>query len=274
MSDTQDGSSEESGQFVVRRYQAVGLILAGVLLSSVALFSRDSEFFSFQPRYPYRIALTFDDGPHPAFTDRLVHVLAQHRAVGTFFVVGSQVRRYPGLLRELATHGNEIANHTYDHLNLTTLSADQIRTELDDTRRLIEQITEKRCALFRPPGGRYDEKTLDIAAHNGYHMVLWTVFPRDHESPPPEEIYRRVMASAADGGVVLMHSGIESTLDVLPRIIEDLRAKGFQFLTISEMLDEGINPRVLASWYLPKTLPSPFYESTVQSGGRKPSVPS
>jgi peptidoglycan/xylan/chitin deacetylase (PgdA/CDA1 family) len=245
---------------VLRRYQAVALILVGIMLGSAALFSRDSDFFPTRPRYPYRIALTFDDGPHPAFTDRLLRVLADEKVAATFFVVGTQARRYPSLLRAVARQGHELANHTFHHPNLMTLSPEEVRRELDDTRRLIRDFTQKDTLLFRPPGGRYDAETLRTISESGYRMVLWTVFPRDHSSPSPDEIYRRVMASASDGGVVLLHSGVESTLEVLPRLIRGLRAQGYHFLTISEMLQERIDPRVLSSWYLPKTLPAPIHD--------------
>jgi peptidoglycan-N-acetylglucosamine deacetylase len=240
---------------VLRRYQAVGLLLIGMLLGSAALFSRDSEYFPTRPRYPYRLALTFDDGPHPAFTDRLLEVLKRERVAATFFVVGRQAQRYPTLLRSVARQGHELANHTFNHPNLLRLPPDEVRRELDDTRRLIREFTRQDTLFFRPPGGRYDAATLAAAGRGGYRMVLWNVFPRDHSRPTEQQIYDRVMASARDGGVVLFHSGVETTLAVLPRLIKDLRARGFHFLTISEMLEEGLDPRVLSSWYLPKTAP-------------------
>ncbi|HRY30209.1 MAG TPA: polysaccharide deacetylase family protein [Elusimicrobiota bacterium] len=262
----------EGSAWVLRRYHAVSLILCGVMLGSVALFSRDSEFFPTQPRYPYRIALTFDDGPHPAFTDRLLRVLSENKAVATFFVVGTQAEKYPVLLRTLARQGHELANHTFHHRNLTTISEETLLQELGDTARLIEETTGKRCRYFRPPGGRYNQGTLDLASHNGYRMILWTVFPRDHSAVSAQEVYDRVMASASDGGVVLLHSGMEGTLRILPKIIQDLRARGFEFLTISEMLHERISPRVLSSWYLPKTPPPALEDDTYAVAGTDLSV--
>lgn len=252
---SEGGEADSSSEWVLRRYQAVGLILIGVLLGSAALFSRDSEYFPTRPRYPYRLALTFDDGPHPAFTDRLLQVLKEERVAATFFIVGSQAQRYPVLLRSVVRQGHELANHTFHHPNLLTLAPEDVLRELGDTRRLIREFTNKDTLFFRPPGGRYDARTLDAAGREGYRMVLWTVFPRDHSRPSEQEIYDRVMASARDGGVVLLHSGVEPTLAVLPRLIRDLRARGFHFLTVSEMLQERIDPRVLSSWYLPKTAP-------------------
>jgi peptidoglycan-N-acetylglucosamine deacetylase len=238
--------------WTLRRYQAALLIVLGILLGSASLFSRDSEFFATQPRYPHRLALTFDDGPHPAFTDRLLEVLRRERVAATFFVVGKQVERYPELLREIARHGHELANHTYGHPNLARMSSAEVSRELIEAHRVIRETTGVETVFFRPPGGRFDLGTLETASRLGYRTVLWTVFPQDHLGHPPERTYDRVMAAVQDGGVVLLHSGVESTLRVLPRLIRDLRERGYQFLTISEMLEEGIDPRTLASWYLPK----------------------
>jgi peptidoglycan/xylan/chitin deacetylase (PgdA/CDA1 family) len=262
-------------QLVLRRYQAVTLLLSVVLLGSVSLFSRGGVYAAAEPRRPYRIALTFDDGPHPDYTERLLKVLREERAAATFFVVGKQAEKYPYLLQAIHRCGHEIANHTYHHPNLTQLPLAEAKLELDDTRRLIDKLIGRETRFFRPPGGRYNPDVLAMAAENGYHMVLWNVFPQDHRRPPPQEIYDRVMADAKDGGVVLLHSGVDSTIEVLPRLIEDLRAKGFRFLTISEMLEEDVDPQVVSTWFLPKGVPPPAAEgdqpplSIVQTPGDK-----
>jgi peptidoglycan-N-acetylglucosamine deacetylase len=161
------------------------------------------------------------------------------------------VERYPDLLRAISWAGNEVANHSYSHPNLSNLSAEEAKRELNQTKALINRVIQKPNLYFRPPGGQYNSRILSMAAQEGYRMILWNVFPKDHARPSPEKIYDRIMASAADGGVVLLHSGVEETLQVLPRVIKDLRAKGFQFLTVSEMLEENINPSVVSSWCFP-----------------------
>lgn len=256
-------------QITLRRYQAAGLLLAGMLMGSVSLFSRDDTGRLAgvrplpAPRRPC-LALTFDDGPHPGATDRLLKALDERRVPATFFVVGKQAARHPDLLLAMDRRGHEIANHTYGHPNLTVLPKAEVARELHETRRLIGRLLHKDTWLFRPPGGRYDEATLEAAYGSGYRMVLWTVFPRDHEAPSPEVIYERVMASARDGGVVLLHSGVESTVRALPRIIDDLRARGYRFLTVSQMLQDGIDPSTLSAWYLPKNA-SPALTANAQS---------
>jgi peptidoglycan/xylan/chitin deacetylase (PgdA/CDA1 family) len=260
-------TDEHESFWVLRRYQAVVLILSGILFGGVALFSRESRIFSTARHYPHRIALTFDDGPHPAFTDRLLQVLKEENAAATFFVVGRQAERYPRLMQAILNHGHEIANHTFNHQNLTTLTDQQVARELEDTRRVIESVAGKKCSYFRPPGGQYNPGTLNVASQEGYRMILWTVFPRDHSSPSAQKIYECVMADAQDGGVVLLHSGVESTLKVLPQIIRDLRAKGFQFLTISELLDENIDPLTLSVWCRPSPASSTLATTRLTPAG-------
>jgi len=240
-----------AAHLVIRRYHVLGIMLGGLLLGNVSLFSRGGEDTAVQPIYRNRIALTFDDGPHPGYTERLLDILSRERVAATFFIVGKQAELHPGLLRLADRRGHEIASHTYHHPNLTTVSNGRVREELDDTRFLIERILDKQTFLFRPPGGRYDARTVAAAADGGYRMILWNVIPHDHQRPAAQVIYDRVMAQAKDGGVVLLHSGVEGTVEVLPRIINDLRARGYQFLTVTEMLRENLDPRAVDAWRLP-----------------------
>jgi peptidoglycan/xylan/chitin deacetylase (PgdA/CDA1 family) len=139
---------------VPQRTRAVLAFLFIVLLSHVVLFSNNSGTAPIPPQAPHRLAITFDDGPHPAFTHRLLKILRQERVHATFFVVGSQIARYPHLLQAISRDGHQIANHTYHHYNMTTLAPAKILSELDETQRLIERITGQKARFFRPPGGQ------------------------------------------------------------------------------------------------------------------------
>lgn len=235
----------------LRRLRGPALVLAGALLGASPLLRRARPpLLAAPPLYPFRIALTFDDGPHAPATEALLDVLRRRRAAATFFVVGKQVERYPALVKAMVRRGHEVANHTFNHPDLRSLDADRVLEELDLAREAVEQAAGVSPFLFRPPGGRYNAGTIEAARRGGYRMALWTVFPRDHEGPPVEELRRRVLADARDGGVVLLHSGMDSTLRALPGIIEDLRARGFRFLTLSRMLEEDPDPSVRSSWYV------------------------
>ena len=187
------------------------------------------------PSHPW-IALTFDDGPHPVMTERLLEVLQKEHVPGTFFVVGKMADRYPQLLREIAADGNELANHTYTHPRLTNLDDQSILGELAQTRLVIRRLTGQDPVLFRPPGGDYSRRTLSVTSRAGYRMVLWSVLTNDVQGATPHMIYHRVMNKAGDGGIILMHSGIKNTVDILPKVIDKLKERGYHFVTVSTLL--------------------------------------
>jgi peptidoglycan/xylan/chitin deacetylase (PgdA/CDA1 family) len=183
------------------------------------------------------IALTFDDGPHPESTPELLAVLRTHHVKATFFVVGAMARRYPSLLRAIAADGHEIANHTYRHTNLLRkgISPEEIACELKACGGAVREITGKAPQYFRPPGGNYDDQVLKLARACGYTTVLWTYNPADFSEPGEDKIVRRVTWHAVNGGVYLLHDGYRQTVGSLPQIIEDLRARGFEFGTVSQV---------------------------------------
>ncbi len=241
---------------VLRRYHLLAVISAACLVASVELFSRDTESAREVnvPVAPKRVALTFDDGPHPAHTQRLLDILTDHKAHATFFVVGKQAIRYPHVLRAMARAGHQVANHTTTHPPLTALSSERVVWELDQTQRVIERHTRQTSRFFRPPGGRYNSQVLEAATQRGYRMVLWNVFPRDHLSPSTDELYRRVMDNVQDGSVVLFHSGIKNTEIILPQLIEDLRSRGYEFYTVSGLLQQPLDADAVSQWYFPVPL--------------------
>lgn len=236
-------------KLVIHRYEA---ILAGsLLLLSGAVIPSSWEPPVQTLRRPvvaapatrrFRIALTFDDGPHPVMTERLLKVLQDEHVPATFFVVGKMADRYPQIVQEMAQQGNEIANHTYTHPCLPTLSNAAILTELAETRETIRRLTGQDSLLYRPPGGDYSTRMVRTTARAGYHMILWSVLTKDVQGATERAIYQRIVDGAADGGIVLMHSGIATTVDVLPRAIEALRAQGYEFVTVSQLLGRRGTP--------------------------------
>ncbi|MDD5686682.1 MAG: polysaccharide deacetylase family protein [Elusimicrobia bacterium] len=184
------------------------------------------------------ISLTFHDGPNPKSTPQLLKILDDANVKATFFVVGKMAEKYPGLVKEIYKRGHQIANHTYDHKNLNTLSTIEVISELSRTRLLIKEITGVNTYLFTPPGGHYNAKVISDANSCGYKMALWSVFPEDHRNPSPV-IYEKVVSDSQDGSVVLLHNGPPDTIDALPKIIEKLKARGFTFTTLSELLSKN-----------------------------------
>jgi len=182
------------------------------------------------------IALTFDDGPHTDFTPKILEILKKYHVKATFFVVGEMAERNPDLIKDEIADGNSVGNHTYHHVNLTRLPIEYVATEIKACGEVLKSITGKAPHLFRPPGGDYD-KDVAIAAHSlNYTTVLWTDDPGDYASPGDSTITSRLMSRVNNGGIILIHDGVQQTVDILPDIIQRLKAQGYKFVTIDEML--------------------------------------
>lgn len=216
----------------------------GAYLSAAQIRSRREYELERNIRFPVlvrgnprlrEIALTFDDGPHGAVTEQYLDVLKQEKVPATFFLVGRMVDRYPEIVQRMVAEGHEVANHTYDHLRLPTLTIDRAEWELREGARAIERAVGSPTRLFRPPGGEYGENTIALTKRLGYVMVLWTDDPADYVNPAPGAIEARVMRSLTNGGILLLHDGVPNTLETLPRLIRAIRARGFKFVTCSQM---------------------------------------
>lgn len=182
------------------------------------------------------LAITFDDGPHPEFTLKLLEILDKNEIKATFFVVGKQVKKYPEFLREIQKHGHEIGNHTFNHPILTTLDRAGVINELELNKVEIKKETNLDIVIFRPPSGRYDEKVLDAALSRGFIPVLWSVSGSDYGATDPKVVKNNVLSSIKDGDIILLHSGIEATLKALPEIISEIKKRGFEFKTVTQLL--------------------------------------
>lgn len=185
-----------------------------------------------------KIALTFDDGPHPQYTRELLAVLRKQNVKATFFLVGEMAERYPQLVRAELADGHSVGNHTYHHVNLTRISPGYVATEIAACDEVLESITGKPAHIFRPPGGDYDDNVVEVCEALGHTMVLWTDDPGDYARPGPEVIRRRILDRARSGGIILIHDGVQQTIDVLPDVIQKLKKRGYEFITIDEMLQE------------------------------------
>jgi peptidoglycan/xylan/chitin deacetylase (PgdA/CDA1 family) len=181
------------------------------------------------------VALTFDDGPHPQFTPQLLDILQRNNVRATFFVVGEMAEQYPDLIRHERSAGHVIGNHTYHHVNLTKIPVAEVLIEWDACQHVVEAVTGERMHFCRPPGGDYDDTVIRAAMALGLTTVLWTDDPGDYASPGDTVIRRRVLDRVSNGGIILLHDGIQQTIDVLPQIIQHLKGKGYRFVTVAEM---------------------------------------
>lgn len=190
------------------------------------------------------IALTFDDGPDPRFTPKVLEVLRKHRARATFFVVGRAAEEYPEILEQVAREGHVIGNHGYSHTKLTGLTREQIRAEIRRTERLISAATGARPVYFRPPFGFYNREVLEAADELGYRVILWTreADTRDYTRPGAGAIVRQAVRNASAGYIFLFHDGggdRTQTVAALDEILGSLAAKGYRFMTLDQILREG-----------------------------------
>jgi peptidoglycan/xylan/chitin deacetylase (PgdA/CDA1 family) len=220
----------------IRRYEIIIALIILLLTGSIIITSNKSgPSPARHGRYPYRIALTFDDGPHPYFTEKLLALLQRENVKATFFVVGRMAMEYPYLVQEISLAGHELAGHSFSHRNLSRLSDPALVRELNITRGIIQDLTGKKVPYFRPPGGQFNGHVVTLARTMGLSMVLWTVFPKDHELTDPDVVVERVLQQVSDGGIVLLHSGMPATFEALPRIIGELRKRGYRFVTVEEL---------------------------------------
>jgi peptidoglycan-N-acetylglucosamine deacetylase len=182
------------------------------------------------------VALTFDDGPHPRTCTAILDVLQREGVRATFFPVGFRLQQYPALLDRMVADGHEVANHTWDHPRLNLISPARVRREVSSVRAFVYKRTGFAPRLIRPPGGDYDARVLEICRDEGCIVCLWTAMAGDWKKMPVNEIVEKVLAQAHPGSIILMHDDFMQTPQALPRIIEGLRARGYRFVTASEML--------------------------------------
>jgi len=190
------------------------------------------------------IALTFDDGPHPMYTPKLVAILNKYRVKATFFVVGKMAEQYPDLVHLLQQNGHAIGNHTYHHVNLTRLTPEQIAVEIKACGKVIQSITGQAPHLFRPPGGDYNQTVAQTAQSLGYWLILWTDDPGDYARPPKEVLKQRLLSNLSNGGIILLHDGVPQTIELLPQLLEYLRKEGYTVVLVDDMLPTPQHPQI------------------------------
>jgi len=185
---------------------------------------------------PY-IAMTFDDGPSATLTPKLLDILASHHMKATFFVLGEMVAEHPEILARAAREGHEIASHSWSHPNLAKMGQEGVRSQLQRTDDEIKSATGQRPTLFRPPYGSITERQKRwIHDEFGYDIILWDVDPLDWRRPGPAVVRNRILKETRPGSIVLSHDIHPGTIEAMPSTFDQLEAKGFKFVTVSELL--------------------------------------
>ncbi|BDA66869.1 polysaccharide deacetylase [Calothrix sp. PCC 7716] len=185
------------------------------------------------------IALTFDDGPWPKYTEQVLDILKTNNVKGTFFVIGNNMKNMPEVGKRIVTDGHTIANHTWHHW-YHRLSPSIAAKEINDTEEIIYKVTGVRTNLFRPPGGVLGNGPAAYARSKKYSVIMWSADSNDYKRPAASRLIGNVMRFSKPGGIVLMHDGggvRDSTVKALPEMIKKFKQQGYRFVTIPEMLE-------------------------------------
>ena len=188
------------------------------------------------------IALTFDDGPDPLYTPLLLDILKHYKVKATFFVVGIHVREFPALSRQIVADGHEIANHTNRHRRERDLNQEEMRGEILACEQAILDVTGQTPRCFRPAGGNLSDEGIQTVQNLGYTSCNATVNPGDWWQRDPDLLIKFSYRGRSREGVTLMHSGALGIVRALPGYINSLRAKGFEFVTLSELARQVGSP--------------------------------
>ena len=183
------------------------------------------------------IAMTYDDGPHPQNTTRLLDMLRERNIKATFYVIGRSVELYPQVVRRTVAEGHEIGNHSHTHRLLSKLSDDEIRKELSSCRDAVARAAGVQPRTMRPPyGGLLQRQREWVHSEYNYPTILWSVDPLDWKRPGASVVSSRILAGASNGGIVLAHDLHAQTVDAMPATLDTLLRRGFKFVTVSQLL--------------------------------------
>ncbi|HEV8563344.1 MAG TPA: polysaccharide deacetylase family protein [Actinomycetota bacterium] len=190
-------------------------------------------------KVPGKVALSFDDGPWPKHTRDVLKVLRHHHVRATFFMIGQNVERWPGIARDVVEAGMVVGNHSWDHVQdplFAKIRPHRLRTELTDTNGALVELGVKHPYLFRPPGGSFDNQVVQEARRQGLRVANWNVDPRDwRSSRTAMQIAHWVLAHVRPGSIVDLHDGggnQKATVRALPKIIKGIRKMGLKLVAI------------------------------------------
>ena len=238
---------------LLRRPARIGLwlailcILAGFVLTLQAVLPGNHFYgpvFNEVATSQQVVALTFDDGPYPPYTQQILDVLRESGVPATFFLIGKNAQKHPELVAKIASEGHQIGNHTYSHMDLLKLDRAQIAVEVDKTQQVVAAITGHAPYIVRPPHGFRDAVVMDVMAEKQLQVVEWSVMCRDWTNPGVETITSRAVGNVKNGSIILLHDGDglaatdsrAQTVEATRRIISELKSKGYRFVTVDEIL--------------------------------------
>ena len=227
-----------------RRTRLVTLCVTLLILARATLLSTSAQVQVYRSvkTNTKRIAITFDDGPHPYLTERILKTLDGYGVKATFFMVGVNVVNYPDAAKAVISAGHEVGNHTFSHDDMKRLSEAQVQRELGLCEDALEELCEYRPHLFRPPEGAVNTYIEHCTERNDYTMILWSLDTRDWENKNTELIVDRVLSSIRAGDIILLHDYIgraSKTPEALEILLPKLLEAGYEPVTVSQLLGVG-----------------------------------
>lgn len=212
------------------------LLLMLAVVCTIAYFDRDSietMGSAVSSEGNKKIALTFDDGPHPYYTDQLLDGLKDRGVHATFFVTGEHAELHPEVIKRMHEEGHLIGNHTYSHIQLKSNNRDEFKNQLIKTNEIIEEITGEEVEYVRPPYGTWDKK---FETELNMFPVLWSVDPLDWCSDNVSCITEKVVNKVKENDIILMHDYYDTTVTAALKIVDELQAEGYEFVTVEEIM--------------------------------------
>ncbi len=229
---------------LIRRIIAMLVSLSLIILPSSAFASEakrvggETEIYHSDNQY-MKIALTFDDGPHPYLTPKILDILDEYGIKATFFVIGINAERYPDALCETIKRGHEVGNHTYTHPRVSRLEPYKLKSEMEKCESAIYGLADYSPKLFRPPEGLIDYAVRSASEELDYQVILWDIDTMDWARTPAEQIAEKVINEISSGAIILMHDYIgkrSPTPEALRLFIPVLIEKGYKFVSVSELI--------------------------------------
>jgi len=206
------------------------------------------------------IAMTFDDGPHKTNTPRLLDMLKERRIHATFFLIGENVVENQEIVKRILAEGHEIGNHSWSHPQLSIMSDASVREQLQKTQDAITKASGLTPKLMRPPYGAFTARQRNWAHGEwGFTVVLWDVDPQDWKYRNAEHVKKEILKAAVSGSIVLSHDIHKTTVDAMPEVLDTLAARGFKFVTVSQLISMD-RPKPKAT-PVPKASPVPKADS-------------
>lgn len=182
-----------------------------------------------------RIALTFDDGPHPVYTKKLLEGLAERHVEATFFVVGKNISGNEELLAQMQEEGHLIGNHTYDHVKICDMSGEEACEQVEKTSSLVKEVTGEDTEFVRPPFGAWDK---EMECSFTMIPVMWDVDPLDWTTKNSAAVVQKVLNSVKENDIILLHDCYDSSVEAALEIVDELLARGYEFVTVDELILE------------------------------------